>query len=531
MHTKQLHELFAGLERAHGTYKIDNSEDSTRNKVSGRAQTLPEPVTLELWEKHIKGERSLGIVPIRDDGTCSWACLDIDDYGDDVPRQATEFINEHGLPLVVCRSKSGGAHVFVFFKEPLPCSFVRAKLDKVAVAMGYPGVEVFPKQNRIDASKNEIGNWLNMPYFNASSPDCDRYGFDDKHEELAIGEFIKFAKSRALSKDEFTQLTAPEVEHPFEDGPPCLQALSRSGVGEGGRNNAMFQFAVYAKKKYGEDYEDRIHEYNTKYFDPQLSIRELNDTVIKSFDRRDYGGYKCEEQPMASVCNRQECLRRRYGIGGEQREREAAQITQYMGSLRCVLHTNRAGEPILEGMHWLLTFMDVTMQLSTDQLLDPRKFGKKAVEMTRTWPVALPLHQWRQIIQPLLDECQEIHQPYEVSPGAILLTALNRHIEFHGDGESFRDVAAGKVYAKDSFYYVLPDSYYRELEAARGRINRADVWESLKREGVERHETTYRDADGKRCKLVCWRAPAEVFEATPDVEDIAELDTGGTAEF
>lgn len=534
MHTKQLHELFAGLERAHGTYQVDHSEDSTRGKVSGKALTLSEPVTLDLWQKHIDGTRSLGIVPIRDDGTCSWACIDIDEYGGDVPRTATDFINEHNLPLVVCRSKSGGAHVFVFFKEPIPCNFVRAKLDKIGAAMGYPGVEVFPKQSRLDAGKNEIGNWLNMPYFDASSQDCDRYGYNEKHEELAIGEFIAFAKSRALTKDEFTKLKAPELEHPFEDGPPCLQALSRSGVAEGGRNNAMFQFAVYAKKKYGEDYEQHIEEYNAKYFDPSISPREMRDTIYKSFDRRDYGGYKCEEQPMASVCNRQECLRRRYGIGGDQREREAAELTRSLGNLRCFRHVDKKENPLKdgEGQYYLLNFQDETIELTTEELLDPRRFAKKVYTATFVVMPRLPQHQWDHIVRDLSEEIQVVHLPYETSPTAIIISALHKFIAFHEGAADNRDVAAGKVLQRDGYYYMVPETFLEEMEAARGQsYKRTEVWNKLKREGVERHRTSHTTPEGERVSFWCWKIPEDLFEAEVEPDLKLPNEDDGEAEF
>ena len=46
-------EIFSGLERAHGTYEITGTKNTSKGvKKEGRAKTLHEPVTLDLWKKH-----------------------------------------------------------------------------------------------------------------------------------------------------------------------------------------------------------------------------------------------------------------------------------------------------------------------------------------------------------------------------------------------------------------------------------------------------------------------------------------------
>jgi hypothetical protein len=38
-------------------------------------------VTDDLWENHLKGEGpALGIIPITENNTCRWGCIDIDEY-------------------------------------------------------------------------------------------------------------------------------------------------------------------------------------------------------------------------------------------------------------------------------------------------------------------------------------------------------------------------------------------------------------------------------------------------------------------
>ena len=52
------------------------------------------------------------------------------------------------LPLIVCRSKSGGAHVFLFTKENIPASLMQSKLKEMAIILGYEGSEIFPNKQK-----------------------------------------------------------------------------------------------------------------------------------------------------------------------------------------------------------------------------------------------------------------------------------------------------------------------------------------------------------------------------------------------
>jgi hypothetical protein len=61
--------IFQGLERAHGVTKIGQSNgDGT--KVKGQSFVKREPVTDELWQNHLNGKDSLGVIPINDNNQC-----------------------------------------------------------------------------------------------------------------------------------------------------------------------------------------------------------------------------------------------------------------------------------------------------------------------------------------------------------------------------------------------------------------------------------------------------------------------------
>ena len=48
----------------------------------------------------------------------------------------------------------------------------------------------------------------------------------------------------------------------LEDGPPCLATLVSQGIPEGGRDNTLYQYAVYAKKKWPQNWESKVTLFN-----------------------------------------------------------------------------------------------------------------------------------------------------------------------------------------------------------------------------------------------------------------------------
>ena len=73
-------EIFDGLKRAHGCTYI-NTKPANGEKLKTKSFVKREPVTLEHYKNHLNGvEPTLGIIPITDDNTCIWGCIDVDSY-------------------------------------------------------------------------------------------------------------------------------------------------------------------------------------------------------------------------------------------------------------------------------------------------------------------------------------------------------------------------------------------------------------------------------------------------------------------
>ena len=181
---ERLKDIFKGLESAHGvTKKTDEIRHDGKNEV--RSKTIREPVTDELWEKHLKGEEpGLGIIPINEQNKCKWGAIDIDTYPFD-HLKLIKKIRENKFPLIVFRSKSGGAHVYCFVKQFVAASLMRNKLQLMASALGYAKAEIFPKQSKIMAERGDVGSFLNMPYHGGDR--TVKYAIDDNGNSFLNG--------------------------------------------------------------------------------------------------------------------------------------------------------------------------------------------------------------------------------------------------------------------------------------------------------------------------------------------------------
>jgi hypothetical protein len=226
-----LAQLFTSYSSAYGTFEITGA-DSVSGKRKGRARTVPGTPSLAEWSQHLSGHaKGLGLIPLLDDGvSVKWAAIDIDD--NQIDHCCLEAkVNELGLPLIVCRSKSGGAHCYLFLEEPCSAKETVDALANWAAALGHPGVEIFPKQTRRDVEPNSgnprPGNWINLPYFGGEA--TERYCVY-RGKPLSLGEFIELAESNRAGAEslKIRHITAPHSKQ------------TRSSKAREGRNGFLY---------------------------------------------------------------------------------------------------------------------------------------------------------------------------------------------------------------------------------------------------------------------------------------------------
>lgn len=297
--------LFAGNMSYKGITKFNKLPEENK-KLEVNSYLDKTPVTNQDIENHLAGITSMGLAPIDEEGMCSFGVIDVDDYSPQIKKKLGN-IYRYGIPLIPFYSKSGGLHLYVFFKSPVKPDIVKDLLDELKISIGLPqDTEVFPKQRAKD--KTSFSSWINLPYFAADDKDNKRKLILEDGTLACLEDALDYCEARKTSAQD---LKLKFESLPLYDAPPCLQSLYISGV-EDYRNEFLFSAAVYCKSKYGdEQFEQELLAINDTFTEP-LTEQEIHNTIIKTMSKKTYS-YKCGLPPLCNVCCKKICEGRKYG--------------------------------------------------------------------------------------------------------------------------------------------------------------------------------------------------------------------------
>ncbi|MDH5664722.1 MAG: hypothetical protein OEY10_00290 [Nitrosopumilus sp.] len=475
--TQRISKLFQGLDRAHSVFNITHSDNG---KVKGSVFVKHEPVTLDLWKDHLDGISGLGIIPITDNASAKWGAIDIDDISID-HKVIEKKIQEHKLPLVLCRSKSGGAHLFIFAKDFINAQDIRAKLEELAIGLGFNRAEIFPKQSKL-ASKQDTGNALNMPYFGilGENKTTLRYCVRDGKAIQDVNEFITYAELKRITAEELRELTI-ETKEEFKDAPPCLQYLTRVGF-TSHYNNALFSLGVFARKKYSDSWEDKVEKYNIEYMKPGTSKEVQN--VIKGLKKKSYY-YKCNDEPLVNHCSKVLCRKCKYGIGDDyEMDIDLSIMIDGIQKLKTIPPIWYLNVLTPDGSRCRLEIDD------TEKLMTQRTFNIKCVEQLNMLPPFVKQAKWHSFISTALLNIEEIEAPQEASADGILFNQLQEFLTGKVQAKSKEELKLGKPWydAQDNTYYFKSDSFYAYIIRRAGRWfskwKPAQLYAKLRSQGI-----------------------------------------------
>jgi hypothetical protein len=500
--------LFAGYQKAYGTFQIKGTAPD--GKAIGKAQTRRGEPTLEIYQAHLDGAGGgLGVIMLREDNTVYFGAIDYDVKTMD-HKKAEARISALNLPLVLCRSKSGGGHFYCFVTEPVPASVMRARLEEWTAMLGMADTtEQFPKQAE-RYNESDIGNWINLPYFNASA--TNRYAFRDGRE-IGLLEFLDLAESRRQTPEQMGTSAGPANEETlFYEGPPCLQTIeSQGGFVQGTKKEGMFSATVYLRKRYPDDWERRVDEVNLKM--AGLLSDEVQG-IVKQVGKKAYS-YKCTQPPINSVCNRRVCRTRMYGVGEsdsvESRGFALGALTRY--------ETNNGDEPL-----FAMEVNGKRVLITTAQLYSRDEFNRACISQANVIPVHMTPVRWLKFLSEFLPTADIVPLPEDASPLGQLWehiimfltqTVTATELSKITLGVPFRDPATNLIYFRstDMFGY---------LNARRISFKSPQqVWEVLRSKGGDKK---FINLGGRGANVWFIPAPAEeeVHVAQLNVQETME---------
>lgn len=519
--------LFKGKNNSYVRNELPKTAPKAGEKIKTKITQNEGTVDKELIASHLEGSFGVGICPVNNEGKCYFAVLDIDCYDRRVKRML-QFIQEYNLPLLPFRSKSGGLHVYVFFSKAISARSARDTLKSIVYYFclediyGKGKVEIFPKQDSI--KEGGFGSAVTLPYFNAENPYT--YLLDTDGNKVEFKEALEY-----IQKHLTTMETVKEALEnlPYSDSPPCIQrqlVAELIGSDDSGRNNFLFSFAIYAKKKYGTGFEAYVKEINDKFEAP------LEDSVVEqicnSVSNNEYY-YRCKEVPCSAFCDKTVCKRREFGLG---RDKSHFTGIEY-GTLKRYL----TAEPYYEWelrLHGQEQWKKVIFK-DEGYLLDQRNFQKACVRYLNNAPMQVSNNDWYAVLNSILPNIQDIEVKKETDTSGTS-QIRNAFINYLSNKQARRDspfqirigLCVRQVKNGEAKYYFTHQGFTDYLRTQKINFDYSMLREVLKQFGAKEDTLTYTNSTGDVKNFPCW-SRTDDSELEEAYEGAVEIEQGDRA--
>lgn len=518
-------QLFRGKSNTYVRNELPKTRPQVGEKIKTKITNNEGKVDKDLLAHHLDGDFGIGVCPVNAEGKCYFGVLDIDYYKPKIKR-VLRFIKEYQLPLLPFRSKSGGLHVYLMLSKAVSAKTMRETLNNISyyfsldMIYGKGKVEVFPKQDKAEG----FGSSVTLPYFNAEEPYTYLLDLD--------GNKVDFKEALDYIQHHFTTIEAVKdaIEHlPYNDAPPCIQRILLSeevGGEDTGRNNFLFSYAVYAKKKFGSGFEDYVHQVNETFEVPLEAT--IVDQTCNSVKDNEYV-YKCKDVPCNGFCNKTECRKREFGLGrdkGHFTGIDYGQLFRYMTAEPYYIWKLR-----LQGQE---QWKDVIFK-DEGFLLDQKNFAKMCVRYLNQAPMQVSNNDWYAILNSVLPNIQNIEVKQESDTSGLSLLR-NSFINYLSNKQARRDspyqikvgLCVRQVKNGQAKYFFTHKGFSDYLRNQKISFDYGMLRETLKQFGAVEDVLQYTNAFGEEMHFPCW-SKAEDKDIDEAYLGAMEIETGDKA--
>ena len=467
-------QIFCGYEFAHGEHKLFSQPDAS-GKLKGDAKTVAVGAGSGEYYNHLHGlGTSLGVIPLLSDDSCWWGAIDIDIKGETALHESIEALEARvrklELPLVVCRSKSGGAHLYLFGSHPIAAKVMQSKLTEFALSLGYGGCEIFPKQTT-RVNEEDRGNWINIAMYGVLSEEgTTRYAVRNGKPLKDLETFIDYVEMMRVSQKSLSTTTI-KLGADFQDGPPCLQYFATAGLSEGGRNIALLNVAIYFKLKNDNDWQDPIRKFNQEHMDPPLPASEVEQIINNNRKDKKYR-YLCKQPPLCNHCVKKICVKREFGVAfGNQTDN----LFPLDNLTRCISKGS---------VRWYAEYEGCRVELTTDQLLSSKDLQK--VFMERFAKVIIPgkFLDWQLKLQEMMQTCTDVIDPDDASRQGQFENLLDNFFSASRPARNKDELIKGNSYTEEGKVHFRSEDLLNYLNSRRFTHTPHEVWMWLKESGA-----------------------------------------------
>lgn len=516
-------QLFKGKGNTYVRNELPKEKPEAGQKIKTKITNNEGKVDKDLLIRHLEGDFGVGVCPVNAEGKCYFGVLDIDYYKSKIKR-VLKFIKDYQLPLLPFRSKSGGLHVYLILSKAVSAKTMRETLNNIVYYFaldsiyGKGKVEIFPKQEKAEG----FGSSVTLPYFNAENPYT--YLLDLDGNKVDFKDALDYIQRHFTNIDEVKKCME---KLPYNDAPSCIQRILLSeevGGEDTGRNNFLFSYAVYAKKKYGNGFEDYVKQINENFEVP------LEDSVVEqtcaSVRDNEYI-YKCKDIPCNSFCNKSECRKREFGLGrdkGHFTGVDYGQLFRYMTAEPYYIWKLR--------LHGQEQWVDVIFK-DEGYLLDQKNFAKMCVRYLNQAPMQVSNNDWYAILNSVLPNIQNVEVKKETDTSG-LSVLHNAFITYLSNKQARREspyqikvgLCVRQVVNGQAKYYFTHRGFSDYLRNQKITFDYNMLRETLKNFGAVEDVLVYYSAMNEERHYPCWSKveDSEINEAYSGAVEIEEGD-------
>ena len=492
------------------------------------------PLTRAEYKLHLEGKQGLAISPLFDmpasghkpmqKDVCFFSIIDIDVYGQ-VYTELVRRLYKVGYKFAAFVSKSGGLHLYFFYRSPESAKAVREQMKRIIEAFGMNKaynrkVEVFPQHDT-----RKPGQWdkaVFLPFYGSGlEGGSDQLMILDGGDLCAVTKAVGHIESMITTLDDVKKTTDAL---PYSDAPFCIQMLLLQGGPQNNFNDFLFTAAIYAKTKHGTAFEKaHIEQMNDMCDDPIEQAKV--DGIFSSVSKTDYQlAGRCSKEPVCDFCDRAACKLRQFGVGRE--KKNTVSTVEFGKIFRMLAETPYyLWEARLAGTEeYKMLRID-----GAENLLNQRVVQKACIDALGQVPPTVVPKIWEETLNGCLLSIEDV--PVAKATDTTELSDLRRLFKrylTHGQAQNSRPqtVFVKQVYYEDGFYYFQTDGFQEYLRVSKYILGRTNLREQLVEYGCLEGELRYTTGRGEEKVITCWKKEddAELQSLGTFYEDVMESD-------
>lgn len=268
----------------------------------------------------------------------------------------------------------------------------------------------------------------------------------------------------------------------------------------------MFNVAVYLRKRFPDDWQRRIDEYNGKMAN---ILSDEVQGIVKQVSKKAYS-YKCKQPPINAVCNRRLCRLRLYGVGEtdavESRGHAIAALTRY--------ETTNGDEPL-----FAMEVNGKRVLVTTPQLYSRDEFNRACISQANVIPVHMTPVRWLKFLNDFLPTADIVPLPEDASPLGQLWENIIVFLTQSVMATELARISLGVPYREGSTIYFRSLDLFAHLNSRRVPFKSPQqVWELLRGKGGSKK---FMNTGGRSMNVWFIPAPAdeEVQNAVANTQD------------